>query len=1263
MGGEITWQCLPSGQYKFTMKLYRECNGVTFGAVETMNIVNYPNIGNSTPVSMSLISQTDISPDCNSAYPNITCTPAPAMPNTGAVEEWVYESAAITLSGVPGAAGWIFTYSSCCRNPCTNIIGASNIGWTLRAVMYSFNGANANPCFDNSPTFTEKPSTVICAGYPFTYNHNAVDKDLDSLAFKWAQPLDDSNVPIAAFSAGYTYNSPLPGPIQNSSNVAALVDVYTGEISFTSYTQGAFVTVCKVESWKCGVKVAEIFREMQVVLLNCPGNTPPLAQAPFINPANGFYEWYSDTVYAGELVTFPFAATDFQQLPNGVFQTLSIYASGQQFGTGYTSTTTGCLNPPCATLTPPPPASAQFGVNTNFSWQTTCDHLATTIGCGVTSNVYNFILKAQDDFCPAPAYSIQTITIVVKSLPILPPPDLRCLAVQPNGSVTLTWIPPVDTFPSFNSYHIFYSTNPAGPFTEIDSIFNYNITSYTHTTTNANLGPRYYYLQTRSGCNGIFYSAPSDTMKTMYLQVSNVGNTSAFLTWNPIHTPPHPHTFPYYRIYRDDPMLGWQIFDSTLNTTYSTTNVLRCDTNRFRIEVGDSLGCISVSNIDYTLFTDSVKAPELHCIAVNAAGQVTITWEPSIDVLGIFDCYQIYSSSNAAGPFTLVDSIFNINTTTYTHATVNANTAPVYYYIVTRSECTGHRYSSPGDTLKSIFLSAANTGLGFAALSWNPIRIPALSSTYPWYRIYREYPAGTWTLIDSTQIFFYPDTIFFCSQLLNYRIEIGDSLGCISVSNIDGDIFQDITPPVSPVIDTVSVDATTQNAVISWSPSTSPDAIGYIVYQMINGVWTSLDTVYGINNTTFTNLISNAGDMAEYYTIAALDGCMNTSPMSDLHRTIYLTTSLDICDANNTIRWNSYVNMKPGVKEYRLFVSENAGPVQLLTTTTSTDTSYVHNNLNVGSTLCYFVQAIDTSGLHTSTSNTECVIVTFPKVPQFCYINHVTVVDNDYVELSCFVDTSAYVKKYRIMRANDPLGAFYEVATISNVTNPILIYMDFETSPKMQSYTYKVIVVDSCNNEAITSNLAQTILLTGESKNDMTNYLTWNDYQTWLGIVMTYSIYRKVNDEIESVPIAILPFGTNSYIDDVSAMLETKGEFKYYIKAQEGFGNMYNFADSSFSNEVVTFQNPHFFVPNAFVPGGVNNVFKPEMAFVDVTNYEFNIFNRWGEQLFYTTDKEKGWNGSYKGNDVEMGVYVYLFRFQNSKGKYIQKSGSVTLFR
>ena len=276
MGGDITWECLPNGNYRFTMKLYRECytsgggSAATFGNTESLQ-TTVPGLTSITLTRTSLI---DISPHCNTNplfTPKISC---PGMPNgaanMGALQENIYTSDAsypngVTLNGIPPTQGWMFYHISCCRNPCTNINGASSLGWRLRAVMYSYNGQNANPCYDNSPVFAEKPSTVICNGYPFTYNHNAYDPDLDSLAYTWAQPLIENGSPIVAYATGYSYINPLPGPSLNPNNVPATIDANTGEISFTSYTQGAFVTVIKVSTYRCGQLIAEIFREIQEI--------------------------------------------------------------------------------------------------------------------------------------------------------------------------------------------------------------------------------------------------------------------------------------------------------------------------------------------------------------------------------------------------------------------------------------------------------------------------------------------------------------------------------------------------------------------------------------------------------------------------------------------------------------------------------------------------------------------------------------------------------------------------------------------------------------------------------------------------------------------------------------------------------------------------------------------------------------------------------------------------------------------------------------
>ena len=90
-------------------------------------------------------------------------------------------------------------------------------------------------------------------------------------------------------------------------------------------------------------------------------------------------------------------------------------------------TVTDCANPPCATfdngagLTPP--FSNPTFVDGFFNWQTACSHVTANAGCGNTSNLYTFAIKAYDDFCPAPAITLATISIEVTAANTLPEPD------------------------------------------------------------------------------------------------------------------------------------------------------------------------------------------------------------------------------------------------------------------------------------------------------------------------------------------------------------------------------------------------------------------------------------------------------------------------------------------------------------------------------------------------------------------------------------------------------------------------------------------------------------------------------------------------------------------------------------------------------------------------------------------------------------------------------------------------------------------------
>ncbi len=87
-------------------------------------------------------------------------------------------------------------------------------------------------------------------------------------------------------------------------------------------------------------------------------------------------------------------------------------------------------------------------------------------------------------------------------------------------------------------------------------------------------------------------------------------------------------------------------------------------------------------------------------------------------------------------------------------------------------------------------------------------------------------------------------------------------------------------------------------------------------------------------------------------------------------------------------------------------------------------------------------------------------------------------------------------------------------------------------------------------------------------------------------------------------------------------------------------------------------------IPNAFSPNGdgKNDVFKPgNMIFQKLV--EFRVFDRWGVEVFSTTDPSKGWDGTYRGVKQDLGTYEYIIRIAWPDGRIDTYKGDVILVR
>ncbi|PLW98602.1 MAG: hypothetical protein C0591_04130, partial [Marinilabiliales bacterium] len=130
---------------------------------------------------------------------------------------------------------------------------------------------------------------------------------------------------------------------------------------------------------------------------------------------------------------------------------------------------------------------------------------------------------------------------------------------------------------------------------------------------------------------------------------------------------------------------------------------------------------------------------------------------------------------------------------------------------------------------------------------------------------------------------------------------------------------------------------------------------------------------------------------------------------------------------------------------------------------------------------------------------------------------------------------------------------------------------------------------------------------------------------------------------------------------DISSLNSSAENLLYWVQAVERDGNEYGFKEISHSNRAIVIPESDIFFPNAFKPGGTEEFFKPIFRFLGGSNYLFQIYNRWGQLIYQTTDPYSGWDGTYKGTYVAQGTYIYKFQYLDVYGDSFHQQGTVTV--
>ncbi|MBP7511246.1 MAG: gliding motility-associated C-terminal domain-containing protein, partial [Bacteroidia bacterium] len=246
--------------------------------------------------------------------------------------------------------------------------------------------------------------------------------------------------------------------------------------------------------------------------------------------------------------------------------------------------------------------------------------------------------------------------------------------------------------------------------------------------------------------------------------------------------------------------------------------------------------------------------------------------------------------------------------------------------------------------------------------------------------------------------------------------------------------------------------------------------------------------------------------------------------------------------------------------------------------------------------------------------------------------------------------------RYEVWKRKGRFGSNFEMVDEKRALADT-VFEDKDVNVDEASYCYKLVNVDLCGNVSVNNKEVCTILLKGNAE-PFVNKVNWLPYDYWnLGI----NKYELLKTEPQLYENSILYSKTDKpLIYSDNSLNYDNGLYQYTILAYENiFGNN----QTSRSNTIDLIQPPIVYCPNAYTENGdgLNDEFLTLPVFVK--DFHLQIYNRWGERIFETRNKKEGFNGKYRGNEIQNDVYFYLVSYTGWDSSLHTLKGNFTILK
>lgn len=466
-----------------------------------------------------------------------------------------------------------------------------------------------------------------------------------------------------------------------------------------------------------------------------------------------------------------------------------------------------------------------------------------------------------------------------------------------------------------------------------------------------------------------------------------------------------------------------------------------------------------------------------------------------------------------------------------------------------------------------------------------------------------------------------------------------------------------ICQSLEPKIISVSVDTTdpgNQGAVkILYESNTDVDIDDFRIWYFFNNDFREQNL--SINNaaTEFKYTSAEADERSEGFRLrTVLFSDPSLALLSKPHFTVFLKAEeFNECNKTIILRWNNYIGWGSDITGYDVFVNkENSGYVKR---TTLTDTVFVETDVPNATNYKFYVIAKNSSGAESMSNIVEYTSDLKKEInPTLFYIESILNLENS-VELSFKTDNSFETGAFKILMSDSYNNGFTEVGDLNYEDKDMYTYTHSEVKSSVASF-YKIQNLNICDELLGETNTVQKIVLLGTMEDNIVS-LNWNacfhEFDENFNVLMSIdgSEFTPVNSDVSN---------NNATVNLIEQSNNGESEYFCFKVSSNLVSGWYG------ESNVQCFElAPEIDMPNAFSPNGdgTNDYIGPKINYVDIQDYTFIIYDRFGGKIFESKNEDEKWFGTINDKPVKEGAYIYYLYYKTARGKEYEKSGSINV--